>query len=385
MARDQVDILAGGGWPTWLQWVQPIGDDASLGVTQAGHPLRWRPVFRDVTDPDIVRQVRFSKSVGIISADTPAAKRAIRSTEGRPIVLVEPTSALPGQAAITHDNRAIGALAADHLHERGCQHFAFVGVAQPWSRQRQQGFFHRLGQLGVTPERQRRHILRLDEAINPPRRLIQRLPDRVGVFGAADWIATRVIRLLEAVGRPIPSSAAVVGSDNNDLHCSYATTPLSSVDPDFAAIGHAAAEAMTAMLHGDAVPPAVTVPPKRVVERASTRRLLHGDPVVDQAARIMRDEARWPLSIAEVADELAVSRRTLEARFRQVLGCTPANYQRDLRLQLADRLIASTRLSLTEIAFRCGFSGSANFSRSFRAAFGIAPSERRADPSDHAD
>ncbi|MEM9883724.1 MAG: substrate-binding domain-containing protein [Planctomycetota bacterium] len=385
MDLDQIDILAGGGWPTWLQWVQPIGEDASLGVTSAGHPIRWRPVFRDVTDPDIVHQVRDGRGVGVISADTPAARRAVRAVDDRPVVLIEPSSVLPGQAAITHNNAAIGRLAADHLHERGCRHFVVVGVGQPWSRQRQQGFLGRLRELGVDLAHRRAHVLRLDEATNPPRRVFRRLPDRTGVFGVADWIATRIVRRLEAEGRPIPAGVAVVGSDNNDLHCSYATTPLSSVDPDFAAIGHAAAEVMTAMLRGEAVPPPVTVAPKRVVERASTRRLLHGDPVVDHAARIMRDETRWPLSIGEVAEELAVSRRTLEARFRQVLGRTPATYQRDLRLQLARRLVAGTRINLTEIAFRCGFSGSANFSRSFRAAFGVTPSEHRARNRGHAD
>ncbi|MEM6562392.1 MAG: substrate-binding domain-containing protein, partial [Planctomycetota bacterium] len=280
--------------------------------------------------------------------------------------------------AVTHDNAAIGRLAADHLHERGCDHFAFVGIGQPWSRQRQRGFLNRLEQLGVDRTRRRAHVLRLDEAINPTHRMVRLLPDGVGIFGAADWIATRLVRLLEGASRAIPSSAAVVGADNNDLHCSYATTPLSSVDPDFASIGRAAAEIMTALLAGEKVGPAVVVPPKRVVERASTRRLLHGDRLVDRAARLMRDETRWPLSITEVAEEVGVSRRTLEARFQRAIGCAPATYQRDRRMDLADRLVVGTRVPLIEIAFRCGFSGSANFSRSFRAAFGVTPSARRA-------
>jgi AraC-like DNA-binding protein len=177
----------------------------------------------------------------------------------------------------------------------------------------------------------------------------------------------------------MPFSAAVIGADNNDLHCSYAATPLSSVDPDFPAIGRTAAELMTALLNGESAGRPRIIPPKGVVERLSTRRLIHADPIIDRAVRMMQEADRWPLSVDAVAEAVGTSRRTLEHRFVRHVGQSPGKFLRDYRLKVAHRLVVGSKVPLIDIAFRCGFSGSANFSRAFRAAFGTSPSECRDD------
>ncbi len=61
--------------------------------------------------------------------------------------------------------------------------------------------------------------------------------------------------------------------------------------------------------------------------------------------------------------------------FRAMTGETLGDYIKRQRLEKAVFLKKYTpRLKLTEIAFRCGFNSSADFSRSFKAAYGIAPS-----------
>jgi hypothetical protein len=186
LERETVDILTGGGWPTWIGWVHPIGEAASAGQTESGCPLRWRPVFRDVTDPDFLEQVRASDSVGVIAADTPLTARALADMPRRPTVLIEPSGNADGAAVVTHDNVAIGRLAAEHLHERGCDAFAFFGIGQPWSRQRLHGFSTTLERLHIPPRRRLLQTLSVAAITSLSVEDVERLPGNVGIFGAAD-------------------------------------------------------------------------------------------------------------------------------------------------------------------------------------------------------
>jgi len=56
-----------------------------------------------------------------------------------------------------------------------------------------------------------------------------------------------------------------------------------------------------------------------------------------------------------MVDALAVSRRTLERKFAQVLGRTPSEQIRHARISHAKQLLIETDLSLREVARRSGF------------------------------
>jgi AraC-like DNA-binding protein len=84
------------------------------------------------------------------------------------------------------------------------------------------------------------------------------------------------------------------------------------------------------------------------------------------------------LSTTTLADELGVSSRTLQNAMAET-GATPVTYIAERRLQKAAQLLATDRhRNITEIAYACGFSDSAYFSRRFHASFGMAPSQYRA-------
>lgn len=82
----------------------------------------------------------------------------------------------------------------------------------------------------------------------------------------------------------------------------------------------------------------------------------------------------WPL--AEVARRLATSPRSLQralaresARFTEIVDA--------VRVREARRLLTTTRLSVTEIGYVCGFADTAHFSRRFKARIGLPPSSYR--------
>lgn len=85
------------------------------------------------------------------------------------------------------------------------------------------------------------------------------------------------------------------------------------------------------------------------------------------------------LSPDELAAALHMSRRTLYDLFKEV-EVTPSRYIRNLRLESVRQALTSprnTNRNVFDIALDHGFTDSASFSRMFKSAFGMAPSEWR--------
>lgn len=101
----------------------------------------------------------------------------------------------------------------------------------------------------------------------------------------------------------------------------------------------------------------------------------------ERAKAWLRDHARDPSTTATLAAAaLGVSPRYLQEAF-QAAGHRPSGWLWDYRLDLARQDLenpAYVHQSVTEIAFRAGFSDAAHFSRRFRSAFGCRPSDVRA-------
>jgi AraC-like DNA-binding protein/DNA gyrase inhibitor GyrI len=91
----------------------------------------------------------------------------------------------------------------------------------------------------------------------------------------------------------------------------------------------------------------------------------------------MYDHLEAPLSIAALAQQLAVSESVLKRAFAEIMETSPAALYRRLRLELAFRTLRSREQSVLETALAAGFEDHAAFSRSFRRAFGFAPSHAR--------
>jgi AraC-like DNA-binding protein len=73
---------------------------------------------------------------------------------------------------------------------------------------------------------------------------------------------------------------------------------------------------------------------------------------------------------------LSVSR--FAVLFRTVLGVSPADYVREVKLQRSQGLLLSTTLTVVEIAKQCGFKSEFHFSRLFKERFGSSPTFYRA-------
>ncbi len=87
------------------------------------------------------------------------------------------------------------------------------------------------------------------------------------------------------------------------------------------------------------------------------------------------DEPVSPSSLAEIAKLPAARFARL---IKRVYGLTPSQLITKTRLAAASRLLRETALSVAEVALESGFTDHSAFSRAFRAAIGVTPSEFRA-------
>ena len=80
---------------------------------------------------------------------------------------------------------------------------------------------------------------------------------------------------------------------------------------------------------------------------------------------------------SELAAETGVSRSVLAERFSRFLGEPPLTYLARWRLQLAARMLQTTREAVIQVASEVGYNSEAAFNRAFKREFGVPPGEFR--------
>ena len=101
----------------------------------------------------------------------------------------------------------------------------------------------------------------------------------------------------------------------------------------------------------------------------------------DERVRVVKDyiEAHYmdSVSLKDMADLVCMSEDSFSRFFKHKTGRTPNRYMIDYRLGIAARLLLTTKLSVAEIGYSCGFNTLSHFNRLFRDSKGCTPSEFR--------
>lgn len=109
---------------------------------------------------------------------------------------------------------------------------------------------------------------------------------------------------------------------------------------------------------------------------------------VNRAIAWIRQNYDKPFSVDRVAQEARMSSSSLHEHFREVTAMSPLQYQKQLRLQEARRLIMSEALDAASAAHRVGYDSPSQFSREYRRLFGAPPiqdiSRLKAEPARYA-
>ena len=92
-----------------------------------------------------------------------------------------------------------------------------------------------------------------------------------------------------------------------------------------------------------------------------------------EAIHFLRDHFAKPVRIGDLAAIAGLSPSAFHRQFKAVTSMTPLQYQKQLRLLEARRLMASSATNVEKAAFQVGYESPSQFSREYGRMFGIPP------------
>lgn len=95
------------------------------------------------------------------------------------------------------------------------------------------------------------------------------------------------------------------------------------------------------------------------------------------AVRLIRENYGRQLSLEGVAEQIHVSPKYLSRLFKDEMGIGFSEYLTQVRLEEAEKLLSSSMLNVREIAAQVGYLDEKYFSRIFKKATGLKPTEYR--------
>jgi transcriptional regulator GlxA family with amidase domain len=94
---------------------------------------------------------------------------------------------------------------------------------------------------------------------------------------------------------------------------------------------------------------------------------------VSAAARLLRAEFRQPVAIERLAAAAGMSVSTFRRRFKALTSLTPIQFQKELKLVEARRLMLGEGRSAGQAAFAVGYESVSHFTRDYGRLFGASP------------
>jgi len=302
------------------------------------------------------------KGDGILARiQTPQLADAVKAT-GLPVVDVLGVLPDTGFPLVHVDDRAIAAMGAAHLYDRGFRKFGFFGISdENWSQHRRDELRDILVQKDsdlhvFEATRQEIQEMTWEQREDSLAQWIANLPKPIGVMVCSDQRGADFLEACRRANVTVPDELAVIGVDNDEPLCEVCQPPLSSVWPNHHAVGFEAAKILdTLMQGGKTSDKPIMIPPRKVVTRRSTDVLAIEDRNVAKALQLIRQNGCEEISVDEIVRVSGLSRSVLQRRFRQTLGTTIHAEILNCRINHACHLLTETDLSMMDIAERSGF------------------------------
>jgi len=155
------------------------------------------------------------------------------------------------------NNANISQAAAQHLIDKGLQHFAFCGYpANPingWCLERQQAFYAELSKRGFAC-----HVFPAKQAaeqtwatvLSALSTWLLNLPKPIGIFAANDIRGRHLLECCRESDLRVPDQISVLGVDNDELLCGLSSPLLSSIEQGAVRLGYEAAKLLDTMMGG---------------------------------------------------------------------------------------------------------------------------------------
>lgn len=283
---------------------------------------------------------------------------------------------------ITSNYRLAGYMAADFFINKGFRNFAFYGYKDAvWSDGRCEGFLSRITEKGFGNSFYEYrenfgdywHYESTDLAD-----WLKSLPRSTALLACDDSRGNRITEICRVIGIRIPEELAVLGVDDDELSCNLSDPPLSSIHMNVEKGGYEAAKLIDRLREDrDAAYTDVFIEPTKVVNRFSTDIYSTTDPHVLAALQYIHQNLASTIKVFNVVNQVPLSRRLLEVRFKQVTGVPVYQYIFNLRMERFAQLLLDSDDPIIDVAASVGLTNYKNLARQFELYKECTPSEYR--------
>jgi LacI family transcriptional regulator len=273
---------------------------------------------------------------------------------------------------VVPDDLAVGTMGADYLISLGFRDLGFCWSGDSlYGRLRFGAFSARAKEAGVT-------VHECQATKQDLGKWLVELPKPIGVLGGNDDWAHRVLNAAHRNGIKVPDEMAVMGVDDDELFNTLVTPSLSSIAIPAEQVGFEAAALLDRIMDGKKQPAdPILLPPVRIVARESTDVINIDDAEVVQAVRFIRNRSSEPLQVDDVMDHVPLSRRSLERKFRTLVGHSISDEIRRAHIERAKHLLLTTDMAMPQIAAASGFTSATRLGIVFLREVGQPPTEYR--------
>jgi len=357
--------------------------DLHRGIAQYALEAGWS-LNASMYRSDVFPNRKWDGIVGCFQEQDPFYEAHIKPNK-IPAVSLTATDILP---TVLPDNKAIGAMGAEHLLELGYKNFAFYFWQSKAHEQERAEVLeeklnpevHNFYRINAT-QKPRLRAQRNRTRLRVLQRFLEQAPKPIAVMAPLDDLAVEVIELCMEMGLNVPKDVGVLGVNNDRLICDFSSVPLSSVDDNEYKIGYTGAKLLDRMIkNGNPPKESILIQPKGVEIRKSTD-LLDVTEVPDRkvaiAVRYIAENYTKPIKSDDVAAAAAISKRPLQDRFTRHIGRSIHDQIIFKRIEHAKRMLRSTDYKTAHIAVESGFGSRERFSKSFKMITGMNPVEYR--------
>jgi LacI family transcriptional regulator len=204
------------------------------------------------------------------------------------------------------------------------------------------------------------------------------LPKPIAIMACDDNQGNMLLQACELCGIHVPFDVAIIGVDNDEILCNMSNPSMSTINVDIERGGADAAAMAERMVKDPSYKGEdVVLEPLTVVERLSSSVFATNDKEVLMALRFIHANLDSKIMVTDVLDNVPMSRRLLEHRFKKMTGMTIYNYISIQRIERFAQLLISSNDSISDIAAKMDEFDTKGISRRFKDLKGCTPSEFR--------
>ena len=285
---------------------------------------------------------------------------------------------------VTSDANAVVRMAITHLQEKGLKRVAFCGEPHRpfidfWTKAyrtvieeagMERMIYTPSSKVGPRSGLQARHRDRL--------RWVESLPKPVGVIGWYTELCRQIAAGCTESRVKVPEEVAIISLATEKFLGKVVHPPISGVDIPVERIGYEAAAQLDRLMQGkNPSHREIRLPPLGVTTRQSSDVVACDDPAIRQAMHYIRDHAHEGIDVRAVLKAVPMARRTLERRFQDLLGRSPAEEIRRVKIERVRGMLDSTSISIPDIAEACGFKYVEHMIPIFKRYHGCTPARYR--------